>query len=156
MTPRREAAPAPGLLETFAHVFDPLFAKLNQRASFRRYLEGVLLPAERHKTLTGLANTAPGVGAQEARAQNLQWFLSESIGMPPRSISAAGNFWLRRRIPPPMRTASWSSMKRGMSKTGRTRPMWGGSIWAAWARSPMGSCRSAFCGRRNTSSTRWR
>jgi SRSO17 transposase len=65
-------------LETFARVFDPLFAKLNQREGFRRYLEGVLLPAERNKTLTGLANTAPGVGAQEARAQSLQWFLSES------------------------------------------------------------------------------
>ena len=59
-------------------MFDPLFAKLNQRESFRRYLEGLLLPAERNKTLTGLANTAPGVGAQEARAQSLQWFLSES------------------------------------------------------------------------------
>lgn len=78
MTQRREAAPAPGLLETFAQVFEPLFAKLNQRESFRRYLEGLLLPAERNKTLTGLANTAPGVGAQEARAQSLQWFLSES------------------------------------------------------------------------------
>ena len=71
MTQRREATPAPGLLEAFAHVFDPLFSKLNQRESFRRYLEGVLLPAERNKTLTGLANTAPGVGAQEARAQSL-------------------------------------------------------------------------------------
>jgi hypothetical protein len=60
------------LLETFAQVFDPLFAKLNQREGFRRYLEGVLLPSERNKTLTGLANTTPGVGAQAARAQSLQ------------------------------------------------------------------------------------
>src|SRR5215469_18262261 len=29
-------------------------------------------------TLTGLANTEPYVGAQQPRAQGLQWFLSES------------------------------------------------------------------------------
>jgi SRSO17 transposase len=78
MSQRRAATPAPGLLEEFAQAFDPLFAKLNQREGLRRYLEGLLLPAERNKTLTGLANTAPGVGAQQPRAQNLQWFLSES------------------------------------------------------------------------------
>lgn len=78
MTKRREATPAPGPLEAYAQVFDPLFSKRNQREGFRRYMEGLLLPAERNKTLTGLANTAPGIGAQEARAQNLQWFLSES------------------------------------------------------------------------------
>ena len=37
-----------------------------------------MLPSERHKTLTGLTNTEPVVGAQVARAQRLQWFLSES------------------------------------------------------------------------------
>jgi SRSO17 transposase len=44
----------------------------------RRYVEGLLLPSERHKTLTGLMNTEPLVGAQLPRAQKLQWFLSES------------------------------------------------------------------------------
>jgi hypothetical protein len=78
MSKRQAAAPAPGLLEAFAQTFDPLFGKLNQREGFRRYLEGLLLPTERNKTLTGLANTEPGVGAQEARAQSLQWYLSES------------------------------------------------------------------------------
>ena len=78
MTQRCEVPRAPGLLEEFAQHFDELFAKRNQRDSFRRYLEGLLLPAERNKTLTGLANTTPGIGAQEARAQSLQWFLSES------------------------------------------------------------------------------
>ena len=72
MTQRREATSAPGLLEAFAQEFDPLFTKWNQREGFRRYLEGLLLPAERNKTLTGLGNTAPGTGAQEARAQSLQ------------------------------------------------------------------------------------
>ena len=78
MTRKRETTPAPGLLETFAREFDLLFSRWNQRECFRRYLEGLLLPAERNKTLTGLANTAPGIGAQESRAQSLQWFLSES------------------------------------------------------------------------------
>jgi SRSO17 transposase len=37
-----------------------------------------LLPAERNKTLTALANTEPMSGAQRREAQSLQWFLSES------------------------------------------------------------------------------
>ena len=41
-------------------------------------MEGLLLPTERHKTLTGLAHTEPYVGAKPPRAQGLQWFLSES------------------------------------------------------------------------------
>jgi SRSO17 transposase len=78
MTKRKAAVPAPGPLEAYAAAFDPLFGKLNQRAAFRRYLEGLLLPTERNKTLTALANTEPVVGAQLPRAQALQWFLSES------------------------------------------------------------------------------
>jgi hypothetical protein len=38
----------------------------------------LLLPAERNKTLTALANTEPLAGAQRKEAQSLQWFLSES------------------------------------------------------------------------------
>jgi SRSO17 transposase len=38
----------------------------------------LLLPAERNKTLTALANTEPVTGAQRREAQSLQWFLSES------------------------------------------------------------------------------
>ena len=72
------AAPAPRLLEEFAQAFDQLFTRLNQREGFRRYLEGLLLPAERKKTLTALANTALKGGTQEVQAQSLQWFLSES------------------------------------------------------------------------------
>lgn len=78
MTRRIEIAPAPEPLEAYASHFDKLLAKSNQREEFRRYLEGLLLPSERHKTLTGLVNTEPEVGAQLPRAQKLQWFLSES------------------------------------------------------------------------------
>ena len=78
MTKRIEITPSPEPLEAYTKQFDELFEKSNQREGFRRYLEGLLLPTERHKTLTGLVNTEPLVGAQLPRAQKLQWFLSES------------------------------------------------------------------------------
>jgi len=78
MTRRQPADPAPGPLEEYAASFDELFATLAQRQAFRRYLEGLLLPTERNKTLTALANTEPFLGAQRKEAQGLQWFLSES------------------------------------------------------------------------------
>ena len=78
MTKRYPVSPAPGPLEDFAECFDDLFGARAQRHSFRRYLEGLLLPAERNKTLTALANTEPVAGAQRKEAQSLQWFLSES------------------------------------------------------------------------------
>jgi SRSO17 transposase len=79
MTDQCPVTPAPAPLEAYAQQFDERFSKLNQRHNFRRYLEGLLLPTERHKSLTGLANTEPNVGAQHRRAQAMQWFLSESI-----------------------------------------------------------------------------
>jgi hypothetical protein len=80
---KRHAVPAvPGPLEAYAARFDDLFAKASQRHAFRQYLEGVLLPAERNKTLTALANTEPIIGAQRPEAQSLQWFLSESTWDP--------------------------------------------------------------------------
>ena len=78
MTKRYPVSPAPGPLEDYATRFDDLFGARAQRHACRRYLEGLLLPAERNKTLTGLANTEPVVGAQRKEAQSLQWFLSES------------------------------------------------------------------------------
>jgi len=78
MTARLSVTAAPARLELYVAQFDDLFAQRSQREGFRRYLEGLLLPAERNKTLTGLANTEPVVGAQHPRAQGLQWFLSES------------------------------------------------------------------------------
>ena len=78
MTKRQAAVPAPGPLEAYAAGFDDLFERRNQREAFRRSLEGLLLPAERHKPLTALAHAEPIVGAQQPRVQSLQWFLSES------------------------------------------------------------------------------
>ena len=54
MTKRIEVASAPAPLEEYAQHFDGLFGKSNQREGFRRYVEGLLLPSERHKTLTGV------------------------------------------------------------------------------------------------------
>jgi SRSO17 transposase len=78
MTKRIAVAAAPAPLEEYAKHFASFFGKSNQREGFRSYLQGLLLPAERHKTLTGIVNTEPVVGAQEPRAQKLHWFLSES------------------------------------------------------------------------------
>jgi hypothetical protein len=78
MTKRVSVEPAPGPLEDYAAHFDELFANRAQREGFRRYVEGLLLPEERNKTLTALANTEPVAGAQRKEAQSLQWFLTES------------------------------------------------------------------------------
>jgi DDE superfamily endonuclease len=78
MTQRRPCPPAPGPLEDYATQFDPLFRSLAQRRGFRAYLQGLLLPRDRNKTLTALAGAEPVVGAQHAAVQDLQWYLSES------------------------------------------------------------------------------
>jgi SRSO17 transposase len=70
--------PIPDPLEQYAARFDALFSRASQRVAFRHYLAGLLLPGERTKTLTALANVEPVVGAQAPAAQRLQWFLSES------------------------------------------------------------------------------
>jgi SRSO17 transposase len=78
MTKRLPCPPAPGPLEDYAAQFDPLFARLAQRRSLRAYLQGLLLPRDRNKTMTALAGAEPIVGAQHAAVQGLQWFVSES------------------------------------------------------------------------------
>ncbi len=78
MSKRLPCPPAPGPLEEYAESFDELFSTLAQRRGFREYLQGLLLPKDRNKTLTALAGTEPIVGAQGAPVQRLQFFLSES------------------------------------------------------------------------------
>jgi SRSO17 transposase len=78
MTKRLPCPPAPGPLEDYAAQFDPLFRSLAQRRGLRAYLQGLLLPRDRNKTLTALAGAEPLVGAQHGAVQGLQWFLSES------------------------------------------------------------------------------
>ena len=78
MTKRLACPPAPGPLEDYAAQFDALFTRLAQRRGLRAYLEGLLLPRDRNKTMTALAGAEPVVGAQHAAVQGLQWFLSEA------------------------------------------------------------------------------
>ena len=78
MTSRRPCPPAPGPLEDYAAEFDDLFRSLAQRRGFCDYLQGLLLPRDRNKTLTGLAGAEPVTGAQHREVQRLQFFLSES------------------------------------------------------------------------------
>jgi hypothetical protein len=78
MSARRPCPPAPGPLEDYAQRFDALFSSLAQRRGFRDYLQGLLLPRDRNKTLTGLAGAEPIAGAQHREVQRLQWFLTES------------------------------------------------------------------------------
>jgi hypothetical protein len=65
-------------LEDYARHFDPLLGRLAQRRGLRDYLQGLLLPRDRNKTLTALADAEPIIGAQHREVQRLQWFLSES------------------------------------------------------------------------------
>lgn len=78
MTQRLACRPVPGPSEDNARQFDDLFSSLAQRWGFRTYLQGLLLPRDRAKTLTGLVGTEPVVGAQAAPVQQLQFFVSES------------------------------------------------------------------------------
>ena len=78
MTRCQAATAAPGPLEDSARQFDDLFSKVNQRQAFRQHLTGLLLPSERTKTLTALANAEPIVAAQAPAVQALQWVLFES------------------------------------------------------------------------------
>jgi len=124
MTNRIEVAQAPAPLEAYAKHFDPVFSKSNQREGFRHYLEGLLLPSERNKTLTALVNTEPLVGAQQ-----LQWFLSEST-WEERQVQAQRLKLLRENPRPlPMRRECWSSMRRGIARTVTKRLMSHVSTW---------------------------
>jgi hypothetical protein len=78
MTKRLPCPSAPGPLEAYAAQFDDRFGTLAQRRGWREYLQGLLLPRDRHKTLTGLVGTDPIVGAQAPAVQRLQFFVSES------------------------------------------------------------------------------
>jgi hypothetical protein len=85
VTRRLSVSPSTGPLEEYAARFDALFGARAQREGFRRYWRGCLLPVERNKTLTALANTEPVTRAQRKEAQSLQWFLSES-GWDPQEV----------------------------------------------------------------------
>jgi SRSO17 transposase len=78
MTKRKLCPSVPGPIEEYAQQFDDLFETLAQRRGFRQYLQGLLLPRERNKTITGIVGSEPDIGAQDADVQQMQYFLTES------------------------------------------------------------------------------
>ncbi len=77
MTRRLPVAPSPGPLGGYVARFYGLFRARTQREDFRHYLEGLLLPTERNKTLTPRQHRARSGGAAQGSPERLQWFLSE-------------------------------------------------------------------------------
>ena len=146
--------PIPDPLDAYAAQFDDLFTRANQRAGFRQYLAGLLLPAERNKTLTALAHAEPVVGAQHPAVQRLQWFLSESTW--DAAAMTARRLELLRQDPAtaPIRAACSSSTRREIAKMGTGPPTWAGSIWVTGARLRTGWSRWAACGPTRASITR--
>jgi hypothetical protein len=59
MTSRSSYPPVPGSLEEYAAEFDGLFRSLAQRRGFRDWLQTLLLPRDRNKTLNLLVGTIP-------------------------------------------------------------------------------------------------
>src|SRR5262252_8206398 len=116
MTRRLPCPPAPGPLEDYAARFDDLFETLAQRRGVRAYLQGLLLPRERNKTLTALAGAEPIVGAQHADVQRLQFFLSESPGRSRRSMPAVWSCSSPIRPPDPTTAASSLSMRPAIGR----------------------------------------
>lgn len=97
MSQRLPVTPAPEPLEAYAEHFDAQFSKRNQREGFRRYLEGLLLPAERNKTLTALGNSEPNVGVHSPRVQSLQCSSGSRPGTRIPSMSAGSNCCCKTR-----------------------------------------------------------
>ena len=147
--------PIPDPLEAYAAQFDDLFSRASQRQAFRQYLAGLLLPAERNKTLTALANAEPVVGAQRPAAQRLAMVPQRvDLGCGGGHRAAAGVAAGRSGHRARMRAGCSSSTRPGTARTGTRRRTWGGSTWATGARSRTGWSRWAASGPTRACTTR--
>ena len=131
--------PAPGPLEAHAQRFDLLFSSLAQRRGFRDYLQGLLLPRDRNKTLTGLAGAAPISGAQHREVQRLQWFLSESALDHQQINERRVGLLCEDPATAPHEAGALVVDDTGDRKDGTEPRTWPVSIWARWARSTTAS-----------------
>jgi DDE superfamily endonuclease len=141
MTTRRSCPPAPGPLEAYAQRFDVLFSSLAQRRGLRDYLQGLLLPRDRNKTLTGLAGAEPITGAQHREVQRLQWFLSESTWDHEQVNDRRVQLLCQDPATAPMMRVCWCWTTPVTAKTAPPPPMWPASISGRWARSTTASWR---------------
>jgi hypothetical protein len=120
MTERKTVPTAPCPLEDYAAQFDGLWAKAAQRESFRAYLQGLLLPRDRNKTLTALAGARPIEDGEHSRVQKLQCFLSESPGTVKPSTPAAWSCsWMTQAPVLTMRESSSSMEVETASRASR-------------------------------------
>ena len=96
------------LLEEYAKHFDGLFGKSNEREGFRRYVEGLVTAERADKTLTGLTNTEPMVGAQLAERSGCSGFSRKSdlVGASGGKPSDSG-CCERMRLPRRRRKGCW-------------------------------------------------
>jgi hypothetical protein len=139
MTSRRPCPPAPGPLEDYATQFDPLLASLAQRRGLRDYLQGLLLPRDRSKTLTGLAGAEPITGAQHREVQRLQWFLTESAWDDQQVNDRRVRLLSQDPATAPMTGACWWLTTPATARTAPLPRMWPASISVRSARSTTGS-----------------
>ena len=72
--PHAAVPAAPDPLETYAAQFDDLFTRATNGRPSASTWPGLLLPPERHKTLTALANVEPVVGARRQRRSGCSGF----------------------------------------------------------------------------------
>jgi SRSO17 transposase len=141
MTTRRSCPPAPGPLEGYAQRFDALFSSLAQRRGLRDYLQGLLLPRDRNKTLTGLAGAEPIAGAQHREVQRLQWFLTESTWDHQQVNEQRVQLLCQDLATAPHEQGVLVIDDTGDRRTAPPPPMWPASIWGRWARSTTASWR---------------
>jgi DDE superfamily endonuclease len=139
MTARRLCPPAPGPLEGYTQQFDFLFSSLAQRRGFRDYLQGLLLPGDRNKTLTGLAGAEPITGAQHREVQRLQWFLSESAWDHQQVNDQRVRLLCQDPATAPHDAGALVLMTPAIARTAPPPPMWPASTSARSVRSTTGS-----------------
>ena len=133
MTKRKPVEPAPGPLEDYAARFDDLFANRAQRQGFRRYVEGLLMPEERNKTLRPWPTPNP-LSEPSARRRRACSGSSRSPDWDPEEVN-------RRRVElmledPERRRKSGALVidETGDRKDGKATAHVGSSTWAASAR----------------------
>ena len=141
MTKRLACPPAPGPLEDYAAQFDALFTRLAQRRGLRAYLQGLLLPRDRNKTMTALAGAEPVVGAQHAAVQGLQWFVTESSWDHQQVNQRRVELLVADPATAPHDHGALVIDDSGDRRPAAVPPMWPASGWARWARPTTASWR---------------